>query len=443
MVKSNLNRREFVKKTAGVASALAGAPAVGKVLGANERLVIGVIGPGGPPFARGRGVMRTFMRLGSDVAAVCDVYAPHSEQARAVAGGKAQIFKDYRKLLEQKDIDAVIIGTPDHWHALPTIHACQAGKHVYVEKPLATSIGEGRKMVEAARKYNRLVQAGTQHRSGPHFKRVEDIVQSGTLGVISQVRAWNMGNSAPSGIGSPPDTDPPEGLDWDMWLGPAPKVSYNPNRFLRGNFRWFWDYAGGLMTDWGVHWIDTIHQCMHVDAPKSVCASGGTFALHDNRETPDTLEVIYEYPGWILVYSISQCVNRGIDARGGGFQFYGTEATLYADRGQYELVPREVRRGTPDEGVFTYNMSPIRGRGQDQETPHVRNFIDAVRGLAELNADVEVCHRSTTAAILGNIAFKVGRKLHWDAAKEQFINDPEANRHLMKEYRPPYTLDPV
>jgi predicted dehydrogenase len=387
--------------------------------------------------------MQSFIQLGAEVAAVCDVYQPHAEEARAAAGGKPEIYSDYRKLLERKDLDAVIIGTPDHWHALPTIHACQAGKHVYVEKPLATSIGEGRKMVEAARKYDRLVQAGTQHRSGPHFKRVEQLVQSGVLGEISQVRAWNMGTSYPAGIGRPPDADPPPGLDWDAWLGPSPKVPYNPNRFLRGNFRWFWDYAGGLMTDWGVHWIDTIHQCMHAEAPRSVCASGGKLVLQDNRETPDTMEVIYEYPGWILVYSISQCVSRGIDAKGNGFQFYGTEGTLYADRSQYELFPREIREGTAEEGAFSYNTRPIRGRGQDQETPHVRNFIEAVRGQAALNADVEVCQRSTTAAILGNIALKTGRKLFWDPAKEEFINDPEANKQLMKAYRAPYSVEKI
>ncbi len=440
MIKSKLNRREFVKATSAVATAI---PALRNVLGANERLIMGVIGPGGPPFAQGRNVMRSFLRQGAEIAAVCDVYEPHAEEAKVESGGKAQVFRDYQKLLEMKDLDAVIIATPDHWHALPTIHACQAGKHVYVEKPLATSIGEGRRMVEAARKYNRIVQAGTQHRSGPHFKRVEELVQSGILGEITQVRAWNMGNSYPAGIGNPGDSDPPPGLDWDMWLGPAPKVPYNPNRFLRGNFRWFWDYAGGLMTDWGVHWIDTIHQCMHVDAPRSVCASGGKLALHDNRETPDTLEVIYEYPGWILIYSMSQCVNRGIDAKGGGFQFYGTDATLYADRGQYELFPREIRRGTADEGVFSYNTAPIRGRGLDQGTPHVKNFIDSVRGLATPNADVEICHRSSTTAILGNIAYKVGRKLFWEAEREGFVDDSEASRHLTKEYRAPYSLDKI
>jgi predicted dehydrogenase len=320
-----------------------------------------------------------------------------------------------------------------------------------VEKPIATSVAEGRRMVEAARRHKRVVQAGTQHRSGPHFRRVEEIVQSGVLGTITQVRAWNMGNSLP-GLGNPPDADPPAGLDWDLWLGPAPKVPYNPSRFRGGNFRWFWDYAGGLMTDWGVHWIDTIHQCMHVEAPRSVVASGGKLALGDNRETPDTLEVIYEYSGWQLVYSISQCVNRGLDAKGGGFQFYGTEATLYADRGQYELFPRELRRGTADESVITTNMSPIRGRGVDQETPHARNFLDAIRGTANPNADIEICQRSTTAAILGNIAYKVGRKLHWDATREEFVAGPrsvergappdsEANRHLTREYRAPWTLE--
>jgi predicted dehydrogenase len=437
---SRSNRREFFKASTAAAVTAVSAR---RVMGANERLVIGLVGAGGPPFVRGKHVAGLFVSQGAEIAAIADVYEAYATQAKADLGGKAELYSDYRKLLERKDLDAVLIGTPDHWHPLITIHACQAGKHVYVEKPIANSVVEGRKMVEAARKYKRIVQAGTQHRSGPHFKRVEAIVQSGVLGPISQVRGWNMGYSPVEGMGTPPDSDPPAGLDWDRWLGPARKVPYNPNRFLRGNYRWFFDYAGGLMTDWGVHWIDTIHQCMHVSAPRSVCATGAKLVLKDNRETPDTLEVIYEYPGWILVYSISQCVTRGIDSKGGGFQFYGNEATLYADRSQYELFPREIRKGNADEGTFSYNMSPIRGRGTDQEAPHVKNFINTVRGIETLNADVEICHRSTTAALLGNLAMKTGRKLYWDAEKEKFINDPEADKLLLKPYRAPYSLDPV
>ena len=443
MSHSELDRRDFLKATTAAASASVSAPLVRNVLGANEKVVLGMIGPGGPPHARGQGLMRRFIQSGAEFAAVCDVHSPYAEEARRIAGGKAEIHKDYRSLLERNDLDAVVIGTPDHWHALPTVHACQAGKHVYVEKPLATSIGEGQKMVDAARKYNRLVQAGTQHRSGAHFKRVEELIQSGILGTISQVRAWNMENISPAGIGNPPDARPPAGLDWDMWLGPAPKVPYNPNRFLRGRFRWFWDYAGGLMTDWGVHWIDTIHQCMHVSAPKSVSAAGGKLALMDNRETPDTLEVIYEYPGWILVYSISPCANRALYDKVTGLQFYGTDATLYTDRGEYELFPRETRKRSGSEFTHHYNMSPIRGRGQDQTTPHIENFLEAIRGKASLNADVEVCHRSTTAAILGNIAYRLGRKLYWDGEAQRFIDDPAANEHLMQPYRAPYSLERI
>ena len=237
-----------------------------------------------------------------------------------------------------------------------TVMACQAGKDVYVEKPTSVAIGEGRRMVEAARKYSRIVQVGTQQRSATHFQKAVELVRSGRLGQISMVRCWNVGNTAPEGIGNPPDSDPPADLDWDFWLGPAPKVPFNPNRFgvfpdVWSYFRYFWDYAGGMMTDWGVHLIDIVQWAMNVDAPQSVSTAGGKFALTDNRDTPDTILATYRYPGFIMTYENRSANGRQINAHGYGIEFYGTNGTLFVDRSGYDLAPEQQRRtggGTED-----------------------------------------------------------------------------------------------
>src|SRR5437868_10382607 len=262
----------------------------GRILGANERVNVGWIGCGG----RGMAVAR-LMRAVPQVAfvAVCDVYEPHAAAAKEWAGSDCRSYRDFRELLERKDIDAVLVATPDHWHAIPTVLACQAGKDVYVEKPLAHNVREGRAMVTAARKYDRVVQTGTQHRSSPHYAEAARIVQGGELGKVHFVRLWNYTNMYPNGIGAAPDSDPPDGLDWDFYLGPAPKVPFNKNRFL-STFRWFWDYAGGFLTDFGTHRIDSMHQVMGVDAPLTVSASGHRYELKDGGETPDVLQVTYE-----------------------------------------------------------------------------------------------------------------------------------------------------
>lgn len=419
------------------------APVVGaaarRVLGANERVVVGLIGCGG----RGRYVARLMREVsGVEFAAVCDVYAPNAEAARQWAGGNARAYKDFRHLLERKDIDAVIVATPDHWHAIPTVLACQAGKDVYVEKPLAHNIREGRAMVEAARRYNRVVQTGTQHRSAPHFAEVAHIVQSGRLGRVHYVRVWNYSNMFPQGIGREPDGEPPEGLDWDFYLGPAPRVPYNRKRFL-GTYRWFWDYAGGTITDFGTHRFDTVHQIMGVEAPFAVSASGGRFALDDAGEMPDVLQVTYEYPGFVLSYEACNLNAHGLGARTPGMKyyqargehdrphgmaFYGTGGALFADRIGYEIYPEQDRAAR--KWVQAVDATP----------DHVRNFIECVRSRARPNADVETGHRSTLVAHLGNIAYKVGRKLRWDAEKETFPDDRQASALLSRAARKPWDL---
>jgi predicted dehydrogenase len=433
----SISRRDFVKDSTitaiGTGLALSSGPFAGKVLGANEKITVGVIGCG----SQGRWNMRDFLRQPDvQIAAVCDVYEANLNQAREMTDGKAAAYKDFRKLLEQKDIDAVIIATPDHWHAMPAIHACDAGKDVYVEKPLSHTIQEGRKMVEAARRNKRVVQMGTQQRSGKHFQQAVDIVRSGKLGKVVFVRTWNYGNELPQGIGNPPDTDPLPGLDWDMWLGPAPYVRYNRNRCL-GNFRWFWDYAGGKITDWGTHLIDVVHWALDVDAPATVYAAGAKYYIQDNRETPDNLEVTYEYPGFMMNYSNRIVNGYGIDGHSYGIQFQGTQGTLFVDRSGFEFTPELQRVG--DESAPPAEK-PFKGEGSPQHLPHVRNFLDCVKSRQAPASEIEIGHRSTTAALLGNIALKVKQKINWDGKKEQIVGNSEAATLLTKQYRSPWKL---
>lgn len=396
----------------------------------------------------------------TEYVAACDVYDANARAAQQWAGPRAESYKDFRQLLERKEIDAVHIATPDHWHAIPTILACQAGKDVYVEKPLAHNIKEGRAMVEAARRYNRIVQTGTQHRSARHYREVQRIIQSGELGEVRFVRVWNYSNLIPHGIGKAPDGPVPEGLDWDMYLGPAPAVPFNKNRFLR-NFRWFWDYAGGSITDFGVHRLDTVQQVMGVEAPKTVAASGGRFSLKDGGEMPDVLQATYEYPGFILSYEACNMNAHGMGGRSPGMAYYGmrdkddrphgeayygTNGTLFADRIGFEIYPEPAAAARKDGSqnlkapIEAYRTQPKRVSSKDDTDLHTANFIECVRSRRTPNAEVEIGHRSTTVAHLGNIAYKVGRKLVWDAAKEDFVNDADASKLLGRRPRKPWDL---
>ena len=431
-----LSRRDFVKRlrAAAVATGLMSPGLNGanydQVTGANDRIHLGLIGCGG----RGQDVMRHFLELGVTVTAVCDPDERHMEEARQLAGGHADKIRDFRKLLERKEIDAVIVATPDHWHALPTILACEAGKDVYVEKPLAYSVSEGRAMVKAAQGTDRIVQIGTQQRSGEHYHRAVEMIQKGDLGKISRARIWNVWNNTLGegggrwgSIGSPPDSDPPDGVDYDLWLGPAPKRPFNPNRF-HWNYVYFWDYAGGMMTGWGVHHVDVVHWALGQDAPLMVSAGGGKFVLKDARETPDTLDALIEYPGFTLQASFYHTNARPIEGRDYGIAFYGTQATMLLTREGFEVWP---------EGDHT---QPIRSEGSALDGPFQRQFLECMRSRRKPFADVETGHRSTIPVLLANIAYKTKRKLKWDSDNERFIGDEEANQYLQREYRKPWHL---
>ena len=449
----SIDRRDFLLGTVGVVGASAlpasAAPAVqtsstGRVLGANDRARVGVIGTG----RQGQGVLRGHQRLADvEIAAICDVFEPNLAKAGEIAPAAAR-HADFRRVLDDKTIDAVVIGTPDHWHALLTVLACQAGKDVYVEKPTSVAIAEGRAMVEAARKYNRIVQVGTQQRSQPHFQKAAEIVKSGQLGDITLVRCWNAGNLPASGIGNPPDGDPPAGLDWDLWLGPAKKVPFNPNRFgvvsdAWSHFRWFWDYAGGMMTDWGVHLIDIVQMAMNVDAPLEASTIGGKFHLTDNRETPDTIVATYRYPDFVMTYENRVCNSMPITGRQYGIEFLGSSATLFVDRERYELRPE------PDTAIRTQGGQPVprpdtttvAATPADMHPSHQRNFIDCVKSRALPICDIEIGHRSSSTAILGNMALRSGQTVVWDGKAERVTNDnPKAQALVSRTYRAPWKL---
>ncbi len=445
---SKLTRRDFAKTAAaaGVTTALS----YSNIVGANDRVRLGFIALGN----RGDQVLDAFLaHKDCEVVAVCDIYQPYLDFASKKIGASPKQIKDYRKLLELKDVDAVVINTPDHWHALQTIYACQAGKDVYVEKPLSLCVAEGRKMVEAVRKHNRVSQVGIHRRSSPFVREAAEIVRSGYLGKVMAVRAFHIQNEWPKGIGNPQSSaneKPPANFDWDAWLGPAPMKPYNQNRtFYR--FRWFWDYSGGQLTNFGVHYLDSIHQALGQDKPTAVTAMGGKFAIEDNREIPDTMEVLWQYSGGVLV-TFTQ-INANSHAAGlnnGEIEFRGTKGTLYLKSNGYEVVPDAISpneffaRSPLDRSLDNWRkgakpmIEPKSGKGDADTKHHARNFLDCVKSRKETNCDIEVGHRSTSAPLIGNIAYKMKAFLEWDGKTERFTNNAVANKLLSYQYRAPH-----
>jgi predicted dehydrogenase len=321
------------------------------------------------------------------------------------------------------------VSTPDHWHALPTIYACQAGKDVYCEKPLGTSIDDGRAMVEAARDNKRVTQMGTQWRSGDHYREAVEFVQSGKLGKIRLVRAWAYLDWV-GGIGSPPDGAPPEGVDYNMWLGPAPLRPFNPNRF-HFNFRWFWDYAGGLMTDWGVHLLNICQWAMGPEMPRRVSSTGGRYVSDDNAETPDTQVTIYEFADYSLVFEQQMLGGLGPGGKPHGMLFCGTEGTVIIDEGGWEVIPEPKKK----------TLEPFKGAPAGDARPaHVRNFLDCVKTRERPVEDFEIGHFVSTVAHLGNLALRTQTEIHWDAETERVVNSPEADAMVSYAYRDPWKL---
>ncbi len=444
------SRRKFLKESIAAGSAAAGLSVLNptssiaapnaRILGANDRIRVALIGCGG----QGSGNLRAMLRIKNvECVGLCDVDDEQTAKtAKSVNEQYSQtpalVTRDFRKILDQKDVDAVIIGTPDHWHALNTVLACQAGKDVYVEKPLSISIGEGRVMVDAARKHDRVVQMGTQQRSATHYADAVNYVKSGKLGKIRLVRCWAyqewMGN-----IQVVPDSDPPANVDYDLWLGPARKRPFNKNRF-HFNFRWYWDYSGGLMTDWGAHMIDIANWGMDIKAPTSAMSVGGKYGYPDDaEETPDTQQVLWSFPNFSMIWEHATAIGRGPEARDHGVAFHGNDGVLVVDRGGWEVYPETERKDR--KRAYKTTGVPRQGAGnQDYHFQHVKNFIDCVQSRKRPNSDVEIGHNSMIACHLGNIAFRLGRQVKWDVEKERVIGDTEAQQYVMREYRSPWKL---
>ena len=449
--KHSIRRCRFLRAASG---ATITATAASRVAGANSRLRVGLVGCGG----RGRSVASKVAAVKNvEYAYFCDVYDKQAESAReSPAGGAGKIGRDYRRVIDDPDIDAVHIATSDHWHALPAIEAVRAGKHVYAEKPLGHNVLEGKAIVEAAAESKPVFLTGTQHRSQPHFMKAAELVQGGGLKDVHFVRVWNYANLMPSGPGRTPDTDPPPGLDWDFYLGPAPWVPFNEMRFLR-TYRYFYDYAGGWITDFGTHRFDTVHQIMGKDRPKSVAAAGGRFAVSGMGDQPDLLQVTYEYSGFVLSYetcninsfgSIGRLTPgmplhgaRAPENRPNGMAFYGSNGTLVADRLGYEVIPETGPYGGSLASREAFVSSELKRRhtsGSEPSALHAQHFVRCVRDGESPRSDAVTGHRSSLVAHLGNIAYRAGRKLAWDAGTEDFVNDAVASRMLGRKARKPW-----
>ena len=434
------NRRQFLKAS----TALTAAPLLGGFfsetrtvhaadqVAPSDKIRVGLIGSGG----MGRGDLATFLKNAEvDCPVIVDVDdAMSAEGAKMVAElrGKApETLRDFRKVIDRRDVDAWLVATPDHWHALPTIHACQAGKDVYVEKPLATTIDEGRAMLEATKKHGRIVQMGTQWRSGTRWRQVVEFVQSGKLGRVGLVRGWAYHDWLATNLGHPPDGPAPASVDYDLWLGPAPKRAFNANRF-HFNFRWFWDYAGGLMTDWGVHLINVMLWAMGPEHPKTVASTGGKFVLDDNTETPDTQITVYEFPSYTMMWEHKTGIANGLYNRPWGIAFVGSQGTLVCDDSGFEVLPEPKAKKPPEKVKL--------GGGGDSRPLHVKNFLECMKTRQQPVENLELAHHVSAVAHLGNIAVRSGAKIVWDPVAEKITNDKTADALVGVEYRAPWKL---
>jgi predicted dehydrogenase len=462
------SRRTFLQAGAGTAALTAAS--YGRVLGASERIGVGFIGYG----LIGKRHVLDFQAQ-EDVACIglSDAHRGRLDEGRAQLGGSARAYADFREMLDDKDVDAVVVSTPDHWHALMTMLACAAGKDVYVEKPLSLFVREGQWMIDVANRHRRVAQVGTQQRSGLHYQKARELIRDGYIGAVMSVRMQAFRNVMP-GFGSPPDGDPPEGLDWNRMLGPSPKRPYNPNRGIY-HFRWFWDYSGGQMTNLGHHALDIMHWTLG-GVPQAVASVGGRFCLGDNGETPDTQDAIFEFTmpaghdgqplrperptAWTATWSHREASGGG----GSTFptEFYGTKGMLGITRKGFTVradkkVPPEnhvpqftgappvggVQRVESEEDVerWTTAIEDRSGSEAEQFTRHVRNFLDCVKSREMPISDLASAHRVSTMCHLANLSLRLRRRLRWDADRQDVIDDPEASTLLVRPYRGPWDAE--
>jgi predicted dehydrogenase len=445
-------RRGFIGALTAVSAA-----SYNRILGANDRVGIGFVGFG----LIGKQHVYNFKNSFPDVdrVAMCDCYkARVDEGLKFMESPNAKGYTDFRKMYENKDIQGVVIATPDHWHALLTIMACAAGKDVYVEKPLTVCNDEGKWMLEAKNKYKRVVVVGTQRRTGANVKEAKKIIDSGVIGKVLEVKLGSTRNIYP-GFGKPTETTPPEGLDYDMWLGPAPKKPYSPHRCLY-HFRWFWDYSGGQMTNLGAHTIDQLHYVLNVKGPNKVVSFGGRYGLDDDGETPDVQEAIMEYPGFLMNISIREA-NGLRDSR--GTVIMGTKGNLIMGSNEIvpenqsyppNLIPRFIGQQPIGGAVFDDNKKPTpfieaskgssargaAGSGEEEMfNMNKRDWIDCIKSRKDPFCNLESGNRVAVACNLNNMSLRLGgRAIKWDVEKEVVVGDKEAQAMCTRQYRAPW-----
>ncbi|MDR0797041.1 MAG: Gfo/Idh/MocA family oxidoreductase [Tannerella sp.] len=435
-------RREFIRQASLLGAGLSVSPFMIKAginrVGANDIIRVGLIGCNG----QGMSNLQAFLRNPEvECVAIADiddaVLQRGAERAERVNTKKVpNLYKDWRKIMDNKDIDVVIVGTPDHWHCLQLVAACEAGKDVFCEKPLGNSIEECNVMIRAAEKYKRVVQVGQWQRSDPHWQDAMAFVHSGKLGKIRTVRVFSYQGWCPSIPVQPDQPAPPPGVDYDMWLGPATKRPFNKNRF-HFTFRWFWDYAGGLMTDWGVHLLDYALYGMKVTAPGSIMAAGGKFGYPDDAcETPDLLQTIYTFDDFTVLWDHAIGIDDGAYGRNHGLGFVGENGTLVLDRGGWEVIPETVNKVARMEAVPL--NKPYGGGGLNL---HVKNHLECIKTRnPNCNASIEIGSHIAKFSQLGNIAYRTGKKLSWDGKS---FNDKEADAYLTKQYRAPWEFPKI
>ena len=443
-----MNRREFMEKSGKAALGVGMGVAVANALAtpvraqepkvsANEKIVLGAIGVGGMGFGNMCGFMG---RPEVEVAAVCDVDTNFLDRASAEAekkyGKKPLATQDFREILDRKDIDAVMIGTPDHWHALPFIMACEAGKDVFCEKPISHDIIEGQSMVGAAKRFGRVTQINTWQRSVGFFRQAIDFAKSGKMGKIAVCRAWVCG---PAGLGKNPIKDPPANLDWDRWCGPAPKVPYH-DTYHPGMWRLYYDFGTGMSGDWGVHMIDIVLLGMDAKHPLEVSAYGGKLrcAADDDRDTPDTMIAVYKFPDWVMQWEI-HVGGEGLDGgEGHGSEFIGEKGKMIVDRSGIKWHPYGDNPGPEDANKDQGGDRPDRWTNAD----HMGEFLGNIKTRGKCCADVESLYYTTTACHLSNVACQLGRSVKWDGEKGVVVGDREAMqmKAYRRDYRKPWKL---
>lgn len=453
MKATSVNRRRFLSTSVVVSGSSAmTAASYGRVLGANDRVRMGFIGFG---LIGKRHVIDFAEQPDVDVVGVAEAHRGRRAEAIGLAGKSATAYADFRQLLDRTDVDGICVSTPDHWHALQTMMACAAGKDVYVEKPVTLFPREGKWMLDVAQRHKRVVQIGTQQRSGKHYQQARKLIQDGHIGDVVSVRIHSARNILP-GYGSPPDGAPPAELDYDMWLGPAPQRPYNPHRAIY-HFRWFWDYSGGQMTNLGQHSLDIVDWVLDADTCTSVFSMGGRYQVTDNGETPDVQDALFAFDGWTAAFSHRECATG--DKPKDSLTFFGTKGSLAISRKRFVVTPDElvpppntvpqfagahpvggpqpVKR--PDRKVYrTTGMIDSSGNDRQQFKHHVRNFLDCIKSRSEPISNLKSGARIATLCHLANISLQLGRQLTWDPVTESIQADDVASARLIRPYRAPW-----